>query len=99
MDDTRVAVGDTTYGARVMWEYLWETRRIFVLAPPHPKQKKKLLAQWQYKLLTRRPKIECVFDFLKSHLYLVSSFPRSVNGYLLHYLRILLGYQVGMLLS
>jgi len=27
---------------------------------------------------------------------LVSSFPRSKNGYMLHYVRILLGYQVGL---
>lgn len=98
-DNTKLAVGDTTYGARVMREHLWETRQIIVLAPPHPKQKKKLLATWQLKLLQFRPKIESVFDVLKCHLHLVSSFPRSVAGYLLHYIRILLGYQIAMLFS
>lgn len=91
---TKVAVGDTAYNARVMREHLWERRGTFVLAPPHPKQKTKLLAPWQHLLLKARPKIESVFDVLKQHLRLVSSFPRSVNGYLLHYLRILLGYQI-----
>lgn len=39
-------------------------------------------------------KIEATFDLLKELLPLVSSFPRSVNGCLLHYVRILLGYQM-----
>ena len=66
----------------------------FILAPPHPKQKKKLISQWQHLLLKARPKIETMFDYLKEHLYLVSSFPRSIMGYLFHYLRVLLAYQM-----
>jgi hypothetical protein len=31
---------------------------------------------------------------LKQHLHLQSSFPRSMQGYALHYIRILLGYQL-----
>jgi hypothetical protein len=54
------------------------------------------MAEWQEKLLNLRAKVECTFDALKEHLPLVSSFPRSVNGYLLHYVRILLGYQMGL---
>lgn len=34
---------------------------------------------------------------LKQHLHVQSSFPRSVQGYALHYLRVLLGYQLLML--
>lgn len=96
---TKIAVGDTSYGARVMREHLWKTQGTFVLAYPHPKQKKKLIASWQHVLLTFRPKIESVFDYLKNHLHLVTSFPRSIKGYLLHYLRILLGYQLLSLIS
>lgn len=91
---TKIAVGDTSYGARVMREYIWETYGTIIIAPPHPKQKKKMITDWQYVLLTMRPKIESVFDYLKEHLHFVSSFPRSVKGYLFHYLRILLGYQL-----
>jgi hypothetical protein len=72
----------------------WKKHGAFVLAYPHPKQKRKLMADWQQSLLGLRPKIETVFDYLKEHLHLVSSFPRSVGGYLFHYVRILLGYQV-----
>lgn len=49
----------------------------------------------QFLLLNMRSKIESTFDYLKEHMHLVSSFPRSVNGYAVHYLRTLLGYQVG----
>lgn len=91
---TKIAVGDTSYGARVMREHIWETCGTIILAPPHPTQKTKVLTGWQYVLLRMRPKIESVFDYLKEHLHFVTSFPRSVKGYLLHYLRILLGYQL-----
>jgi hypothetical protein len=91
---TKIAVGDTSYGASVMREKLWKKHGAFVLAYPHPKQKRKLMADWQQYLLELRPKIETVFDYLKEHLHFVSSFPRSVGGYLFHYVRILLGYQV-----
>ena len=49
---------------------------------------------WQDALLSFRSKIESVFDYLKNHLHLVISFPRSVNGYLLQYVLVLIGYQV-----
>lgn len=92
---TRLVVGDTLYGAHIMVE---ETRKkapaLIVLSPPFPKQKPKIVARWQKVLLDWRSKIESVFDQLKEHLHLVSSFPRSINGYLLHYLSILLGYQI-----
>lgn len=90
---TKIAVGDTTYGARVMREWIFAHYDTIIIAPPHPKQRKKIMARWQYFLLRTRRKIECVFDYLKEHLGLISSFPRSVMGYLLHYVRILAGYQ------
>lgn len=91
---TKIAVGDTSYTASVMRNFIWKTTGTIIVSPPHPKQKKKIMTQWQHKLLTARPKIESVFDYLKEHLHFVSSFPRSVNGYLLHYLCILLSYQI-----
>jgi hypothetical protein len=91
---TRLAVGDTLYGASVMKNKLWKEQGTFVLAPPWPTQKKKIIAPWQHQLLNWRSKIEAVFDVLKEHLHLVTSFPRSAYGYLVHYVRILLGYQI-----
>ena len=93
-DATVIAVGDGTYNASVMRRKMWREHKAFILAPPHPKQKKKVLAKWQHLLLQARSKIECGFDYLKEHLLLVSSFPRSIQGYFTHYVRILLAYQL-----
>lgn len=91
---TKVVVGDGGYTAQVMARRMWREHKAVILSPPHPKQKKKILAQWQLTLLRARPRIECVFDYLKEHLLLVTSFPRSVNGYAVHYVRTLLAYQL-----
>lgn len=91
---TRIAVGDSHYGASVMGRIMWERYGTIIIAPPHYKQKKKIMTPWQQALLNQRSKIEAVFDILKNHLHLVTSFARSVHGYLMHYVRILLGYQV-----
>lgn len=93
-DATCIAVGDGGYTASVMRRKIWREHQAYVLSPPHSKQKKKVLACWQLTLLRARPKIECVFDYLKQHLHLQSSFPRSVQGYALHYTRVLLAYQL-----
>lgn len=93
-DATRIAVGDGTYNASVMRRKMWREHRAYILAPPHPKQNKKLLEQWQLLLLQKRTKIECTFDYLKEHMLLDTSFPRSVNGYAVHYIRTLLAYQL-----
>lgn len=90
----KVAVGDTLYGARVMREIIYAHWGTIIIAPPHPKQRRKIAAPWQIELLNLRPKIESVFDYLKEHLHLVTSFARSITGYFVHYVRILLGYQI-----
>lgn len=90
-----VLVGDGHYGASPMRKRLWKKYGIVVIAPPHYKQRKKVMTGLQHLLLTLRPKIEATFDILKEHMHLVSSFPRSVEGYFVHYVRVLLGYQVG----
>jgi hypothetical protein len=96
---TKVGVGDSHYGARVMGRYLWEKYGTVFVAPPHFTQKKKMATPFQNKLLSDRSKIEAVFDILKEHLHFVSTFPRSVFGYLVHYVRILLGYQIMALMK
>jgi Transposase DDE domain len=90
----KILVGDTLYGASVMRQHIWETYGTVIIAPPFPKQNKKVATPWQTKLLSMRSKIESVFDYLKNYLHLVSSFPRSMNGYLVHYLRVLVSYQI-----
>lgn len=97
-EHTKIVVGDGSYGGKEMRKKLWDEKGIFLLAPPPPAHKQKIVALWQTKLLSHRSKIESVFDYLKEHLHLVTSFARSINGYFLHYLRILLGYQIMCLL-
>lgn len=90
---TKVAVGDSGYRSALHKKLNHLFGTIFVV-PPHYKQKKQILTKSQLKLLRRRPKIETVFDYLKQHLHLQTSFPRSMQGYALHYLRVLFGYQL-----
>ena len=90
----KLAVGDTLYGASVMGRRIRKEYGTVIIAPPFPKQNKKIAVGWELKLLDVRSKIEAVFDYLKEHLHLVSSFPRSIAGYFVHYISVLLGYQV-----
>ena len=92
-EHTKIAVGDTGYRSALHPKLHRLFGTIFVV-PPHYKQRKQIATKLQLKLLRMRPKIEGVFDYLKEHLHLQSSFPRSVQGYALHYIRILLGYQL-----
>lgn len=93
-DATVIAVGGGTYNAQVMRRMMWREHRAYILALSHPKQNKKLLQEWQLFLLHKRTKAECTFDYLKERLFLETSFPRSVEGYALHYIRVLLAYQL-----
>jgi hypothetical protein len=89
----KYTVGDSHYGAKVMRQHIWETYGTIIITPPHFTQKRKIMTEWQHLFLNVRSKIESVFDYLKNHLGIASSFPRSINGYLLHYLKTLVGYQ------
>jgi hypothetical protein len=93
---TKILVGDSHYGSSVMRRRLWKRYKTIVIAPPHHTQKKKMATEWQMTLLHVRPKIEATFGKLKEQHFLVTSFPRSVQGYFTHYVRTLLGYQMGL---
>lgn len=43
-------------------------------------------------LLNLRPRIEVLFSILKERLGLITSLPRSVDGYLAHYIHVIFGY-------
>jgi hypothetical protein len=92
-NQTRVVVADAGYTAKVTRWHIWRDFHCIVISPPRPRQVW-MMANWQHLLLQARPKIEAVFGKLKEKNYLVSSFPRSVKGYFVHYLRVLLGYQL-----
>lgn len=63
------------------------------------KNMKKLATPLQIFLLNMRGRIESVFSVLKERLGLISSLPRSENGYLAHYSRVLFGYLFQSLIS
>jgi len=91
---TKTLVGDSHYGASVMKRKIHRETGAIIIAQPHYRQKKGLTTKEQRRLLRMRTKIEAVFDYLKEHMGMVTSFPRSVRGYFVHYVRILLGYQM-----
>jgi hypothetical protein len=41
-----------------------------------------------------RPRVEVIFSVLKERMGLITSLPRSVNGYLSHYIHVLFGYMM-----
>ena len=90
---TDIVVADAGYTARVTREHIWRDFHCLVISPPRPKQVW-IMAKWQQLLLELRPKIEAVFGNLKEKRHLVTSYPRSIRGYFVHYLRVLLGYQM-----
>lgn len=97
-ENVDILVGDTLYGASVMRRKMYDMYGIKIISPPWPSQKAKVATPLQNHLLSERSRIESVFDVLKEHLNLVTSFPRSIKGYLTHYIRVLLGYQFMALL-
>jgi len=91
---TKILVGDSHDGGSVQRKYLFKKYGLKIIAPPHFSQKTKLMTLEDRQLLRERSKIEAVFGILKQKFSLVTSYPRSIRGYLVHYLRVLLGYQM-----
>lgn len=56
------------------------------------KNTRKLASFLDICLLNLRPRIEVLFSILKERLGLVTSLPRSVNGYIAHYIHVIFGY-------
>lgn len=88
---TKVVVGDSHYAASPMVKRLFQRYGIITVAS---NKKRALMSKWQQFLLELRPKVEATFGKLKEQAFLVSSFPRSLAGYFVHYLRVLIGYQL-----
>lgn len=63
------------------------------------KSMKKLASYFDIWFLNLRPRIEFIFSFLKERLGLITSLPRSVDGYLAHYVHVLFGYLFKKLIS
>lgn len=63
------------------------------------KNMKKLSSFLDICLLNLRPRIEVLFSLLKERLGLITSLPRSVDGYLAHYIHVIFGYLMFKVIS
>lgn len=86
-----IFVADSAYtGDRLQKEFYQETGRLLIAKPR--KNMRKIMTDWQDKLYQTRMLIEINFKNLKMFYGLVSSLPRSINGYLANYIHSLLAY-------
>lgn len=88
-----IFVADAAYtGAKLAREFYREHERMLFAKPR--KNMRKLMADWQDALYRTRMLIELNFRSLKQFYGMVTSMPRSVNGYFAHYLYALLAYVI-----
>lgn len=86
-----IFIADAAYtGSKLQNEFYRESGRLLIAKPR--KNMKKLMTWWQEALYRTRMRIEVNFKNLKMFFGLVTSFPRSVNGYLANYIHSLLAY-------
>jgi len=86
-------VADAGYiGKKLARDFYQEGKRILIAKPR--KNMKKLMTKFEEQLYGTRMLIELNFRNLKLFYGLLSSLPRSVNGYLAHYIYSLLAYHV-----
>jgi hypothetical protein len=87
-----IIVGDAGYVSSELDKQANENNNILLTAKR--KNMRTLATLWQNKCMNMRSRIETVFDVLKERFGLVTSLPRSINGYLAHYIRCLFCYLV-----
>lgn len=87
-----IFVCDAGYISQELGKRFSYSKRI-ILAIPKTNMKK-LATDWQIILLKTRMKVEVNFRLLKSFYGLITSLPRSVNGYFANYIYSLLAYQL-----
>lgn len=86
-----IIVADAGYVSKQLEQDMYIEGKRFLLIKPF-KTMKKLMTAWQYHLYNSRFQIEFDFRNLKLFHGLVSSLPRSVNGYIANYLHALLSF-------
>lgn len=87
-----IIVGDAGYISSELETKANQNNNILLTAKR--KNMKTVAETWQNKVMNMRSRIETVFDVLKERYNLVTSLPRSINGYLAHYIRCLFGYMM-----
>jgi IS5 family transposase len=90
-----LVVADAAYVSASLRQKLWDLG--ILLLTPMRKNMKRLASLEQSQQLKGRSIIETVYSVLKERLGLVTSLPRSLDGYLVHYVLVLLAYQLARL--
>lgn len=88
-----IFVADAAYVSQELAEKFYQERKRILFAQPR-KNMRKLITGWQFHLYNTRMLIELNFRSLKMFHGLVSSLPRSVDGYLANYIYSLLSYLI-----
>lgn len=86
-----IIVADAGYVSKQLEQDMYREGKRWILIRPY-KTMKKLMTEWQYILYKGRFQIEFDFRNLKMFHGLITSLPRSVNGYLANYLHALTSF-------
>jgi len=86
-----IFVSDAGYVSKQLEKDMYIENKRWILIKPY-KTMKKLMTPWQYHLYNGRFQIEFDFRNLKMFHGLVTSLPRSVNGYLANYIHALVSF-------
>ena len=86
-----IIIADAGYVSEQLEKDMYREGKRWILIRPY-KTMKKLMTEWQYRLYRGRFKIEFDFRNLKMFHGLITSLPRSVNGYLANYLHALTSF-------
>ena len=85
-----IIVGDAGYLSQELEKLAKENNNILLTAKRS--NMKTIGAMWQQELMNMRSTVETVFSVMKTRMNLINTLPRSVNGYLNHYVRTLFKY-------
>lgn len=86
-----IIVADSGYVSKALEQDMYIEGKRWILIKPF-KTMKKLMTAWQYHLYQGRFRIEFDFRNLKLFHGLITSLPRSINGYIANYLHALLSF-------
>lgn len=88
-----IFIADAAYISEKLQREFYQEHKRILLAKPR-KNMKKIQTFWQDFLYKTRMAVELNFRNLKMFYGLLTSLPRSVNGYLANYIYSLLAYQI-----
>lgn len=90
---TGILIGDAGYIKKQLQQEFYEEGKRIMIAKPRANMKK-IMTEFEEKLYQTRMLIELNFRNLKMFYGLITSLPRSIDGYLANYIYSLLAYQI-----